>query len=667
MPKLEQKIYSLDTEATGLDLRHGAKPFFVTICTGEDTWCWEAEVDPLTRQPKWAKSDLLEIDQTISEADLLILQNPRFDVRGLETIGLAKNFPWDKVFDTLMAGHLLVSNQPHDLATMVMINLRINIQHLEDELEVAVKEATKIAKKAYPDWHLAKVGRSDMPSAKSKTWKYDSWLPRKIAIAEGYREDHPWYYVLENYGNGDSGVTRPLGLRQQSLLQKKGLWKIYKERLKLLPVIYDMETCGMTMSESRTRDRYDTFTQEADDCKQRCLEIVDHEIEDLPVNGVSNDLRYAVFDKLGLVSTKKSKKTGKPSMDKFVLDHWIATLPETSKGWKFVKSLRSYRKRKTAIGYIDSYRKFWLPYGSRKGVRIVYPSYNPTGTDTLRFSSQNPNAQQVSKQEEVNTRYCFGPAPGREWWFIDFSNLELRIPAYESNEEEMVFLFEHPDDPPYYGSYHMMIFDTLHPEMFAKHGMECKSIYDDTWYQWTKNGNFAVQYGAVLGSGTADAAYHVPGAQRRIMSRFTQIKKLSRKWIDFANRTGYIEIMPDKTVDPNRGYPLYCTRTSNGRVLETVPLSYHVQGTAMWITSKAMVRCSKYLNDHYKVDGHIICQVHDEMGFDFPVGTGIHHVKKLARLMEKSGDDVGVPLGTTIYYHPNNWNDKEKWDVKTAA
>lgn len=656
MPVLKRKIISIDTECTGLDLRHGAKPFFVTVCQDpcKPPIYWEAHVNPLTRQPLWETSDLIEIEKEITEADFVITQNAKFDVKALWTIGIDGDWPWHKTHDTLLQAHLLCSNQPKDLTTLALIYLRKNIKPFEDKLEAAVKEARKIAKSKYPHWRLASRDDPEMPSAKDKTWKYDSWLPRAIAKAEGYSQDHDWWTVLADYSNADSIATLAVFNRMKDLLEEKDLTSIYKERLKLLPVIFAMESVGMTMSKDRTEETYERMLLEADEYRRICLEAADHEIEELPVNGMSNDLRYVLFEKFGLQSTKKTK-AGKQSGDKFVLDHWIATLNPDSSQWKFVNALRNYRRRKTALGYLDSYEKFWLPHES--GCMVVYPSFNATGTDTLRFSSQNPNAQQVSKQQDVNLRYCFGPAPGREWWAVDYSNLELRIPAYESGEDEMVKLFEHPDDPPYYGSYHMMIFDTLHPDKFAKHGMDCKKIYESTWYQWTKNGDFAVQYGAVESSGTADRAYHVPGAQRRIMSRFTKIKELSRKWIEFANKTGYVETVPDVTVNPYKGYPLFCTRTSYGRVLETVPLSYHVQGTAMWITMKAMIRCHKYLTSKPVIDsdGHIVCQVHDEMIFDFPVGIGKHHIGTLRTLMEMSGDDVGIPLGTTVSYHPNNW------------
>jgi hypothetical protein len=84
------------------------------------------------------------------------------------------------------------------------------------------------------------------------------------------------------------------------------------------------------------------------------------------------------------------------------------------------------------------------------------------------------------------------------------------------------------------------MFDTLHPEKFAQYGKKVKDVFASTWYQWTKNGDFAVQYGAIEESGTADAAYHVEGAQRKIQNRFTKIAELNQEQIAFANRNGYV-------------------------------------------------------------------------------------------------------------------------------
>ena len=148
----------------------------------------------------------------------------------------------------------------------------------------------------------------------------------------------------------------------------------------------------------------------------------------------------------------------------------------------------------------------------------MHPSLNCCGTDTLRWSSSQPNEQNISKLEGFNLRYAFGPAPGREWWSLDAQNIELRITAYEADEEELVEVFLHPERPPYFGSYHLVVFDVLHPDLFAKHGESCKNIFASTWYQWTKNGNFALIYGAQ--KETADRTYRVSGAYEKIRRRF---------------------------------------------------------------------------------------------------------------------------------------------------
>lgn len=261
----------------------------------------------------------------------------------------------------------------------------------------------------------------------------------------------------------------------------------------------------------------------------------------------------------------------------------------------------------------------------------------------------------------------------------------------------MIDLFERPDDPPYYGSVHMLNFDTLHPEVLLLDGLEkfkkVKDDYDDTWYQWTKNGDFAVQYGAMAASGTADRAFHVQGGQAKIEQRLGRINELNQRMIAHATEHGYVETMPDKTVDPKHGYPLLCTRTKWGGIMPTVPLSYHVQGTAMWWMMKAQIRCQEQIDEwntvitnnfqrQYEAAGHSVyemqrmtmdhllqhgfrmtMQVHDEIVFDFPKGTGkepwktnLDKIRRLQTLMSKSGDDIGVPTPTSCKYHADNWS-----------
>ena len=683
-------MIAIDSETTGLDLRHGTKPYLVTTCDkeGKQRW-WEWPVDPETREPKIPAKDKQEITATIKRAKFLVLQNPKFDFTALAAIGLEprEGWPWHKVRDTLLAGHLLASNQPHDLTTMVLIYLGVNVKPHEDKIEQATKECRRLCQSKtteYPTWQIAEKDRADMPSAKEKTWKFDMWLPRAMADARDLPEDHEYRTLCAEYANSDSETTMALYLRQRELLKERGLWRIYLERLKVLPIVYEMENAGVTISAKRLKELVADYTMESRKAARTCLSVASsYGVKlTLPKSGNNNQLLELIFDedKLALPAVKTSKKTGKPSLDKETLDHYEATLPEKSKAMQFIRALKGKRKRDTALQYMASYRKFWLPIGylQCKDLRFLditsewfrlHPSLNPTGTDTLRWSSQNPNEQNISKQAGFNLRYSFGPAPGREWYSLDAKNIELRLPAYESGETEQIELFEKPDEPPFYGSNHLLVFSILHPDKWDHDDPEgllkAKKKYASTWYSWTKNGNFAVQYGAVETSGTADRAYHVKGAQHRIQSRFQKGAELNRKMIEHAEEFGFVETMPDRTVDPERGYPLLCTRTRWGGIKPTVPLNYHVQGTAMWWMMKAMIRCYaclKKLNRERKPSQQIkmIMQVHDEIVFDFPKRSGnLAIVRRLARLMAKGGDDLvpRVPTPVSIERHSKTWSE----------
>jgi hypothetical protein len=79
-------MISLDTETTGVDFHHGARPFFVTMCNevGDQVY-YEWDVDPLTRQPIIPKDDMETISTFLlrKTTNGLVLQNAKFDVTAL--------------------------------------------------------------------------------------------------------------------------------------------------------------------------------------------------------------------------------------------------------------------------------------------------------------------------------------------------------------------------------------------------------------------------------------------------------------------------------------------------------------------------------------------------------------------------------------------------------
>lgn len=692
-------------------------PFlFTTVGTGEsDATFYEWDVDPYTRQPAIPQEDIEEIAELLSDdAERVVFQNAKFDVKVLAKLGVWEYIDvwkfWNRVEDTLIKGHLLASNEPHDLTSMVLIYLGVNIKHFEDRIDEATKAARRLVKhrafiETYGEWRIAKEGLPEMPSAKggsdkesrgedkSKLFKYDMWLPRTVCRlapeflpsavhldgSEWHPGDdiaeHPWWTVCSDYANADSSSTLPLAVAQDTRIQERGLDAIYRERLKVLPVAYRMEQNGVTLSGERLNSLVDEYKVETTRRRQVCVNIAKgygYDLEMPAGASVNNSLRTFFWETLGLEqrgqkNKELSRKNPNPSLDKNVLEHYEATLPANTPPVMFVKALRGSRSMDTAVTYMEGYRKFWIHEGG--GTYRLYPSLNPTGTDTLRTSSSNPNAQNISKKEDFNLRCCFGPEPGYEWWSLDYQNIELRIPAYESGEKIMIDLFEKPDDPPYFGSYHLMNASIIYPDLFwplADQKGAFKKKYAATWYQWCKNFGFAVGYGAMEASGTADIAAHKPGAQRMVMDRLKEHSKLNQKMIDMAERYGYVETIPDLEVDPTRGYPLLCSRSTWGSILPTVPLNYHVQGTACWVAMRAMILIQEYFDELNKRlrsnEYQLILNVHDEVVLRMPYRENKGNwtvVQKCKTIMERLGKCISVPLTVGVEYHKVHWAEGE--------
>lgn len=662
-------MYSTDTEATGIDIAHGAKPFIVSFgLKGDKVESYLWEVDPETRQPLWNTSDWKRIAKQLAKKEDNVFQNAKFDTRILVHHDPTKSIKiqWDHVHDVLYSAHLLHSLQPRDLTSQSQAWLNTDITHLEEDLLKAVNEARSIVKRRFPTWRIAaKTGLPEMPSAKgeNRLARFDYWLPRAVAKKLKYRKSHPWWDLALLYNRADCVVTRHLRLAHLKEMEERDLVKVYEERRKQIRVVYDMEVTGITFNVDRRLELYNQYKEESDYNARVCVNLADGHLTKMP-SGRSNELNETLFSHFGLVSNKLSKKTGAPKADKEVLEYWKNTLPRRSKSRAFICNLAEYRQRTTAMSYMDSYLRFGMP-ASRiakfaKHWLVLFPSLNVTATDTLRGSSQNPNQQNISKKPGFNLRYLFGPLPWEEWWALDYENIELRIPAYEAGETDMIELFEHPERAPYFGSNHLLVAHILHPREFERclrEGTSFKDIYKATLYQWVKNGNFAVQYGAVEESGTADRSYHVKGGQRRIQARFKNIAKLNTSCIEYAQEHGYVWTVPDKTI--GSGYPLECEFNQRGKVKPTVPLNYHIQGTAMWCMGKAMVRCHQYLMNNCP-EAKIIMQVHDELVFKFPKGEGHKHIPKLRDLMVLSGKDIGIPLRVSVAYHPNNYSKEEE-------
>lgn len=774
-------LISIDTETTGLDRVHGARPFLVTVCRQDGRQLlWEFNVDPKTRVVTYPPEDVEEIRQEVDQASEICGHNIRFDVEHLKVAGIIEDWPWQKTYCTLMAGHLLASGTSHTLDDMVFEYLLEDIKQYESALKECVVSARRVAKtlsKSTSDdlfeeaatWRIAKNSDPSMPSAGGDAWHFDYWLPKAIATHLDYPKPrlgckhwwdkgqqckkcngHRWHIVTSEYANVDSRVSLQLWVKLKGLVKDKGLWKIYAERIKLLPVVKDIEIHGVTYDVNEGRKYLKEYEQESSDLSS-CIKSIAISIGyDLDLTaGVNHSLRRFCFgykdyecaqcnttlrfhsgqaikcarcksttlslvkdDKcLGLVPGPDGyTETGTPSLDAASFLHWQASLqPGIQKD--FVAAFSSRKELSTSINYLKGYERYAIR-NEALNFWVMYPNLNPTRTATLRFSSDNPNSQNVGKGKKPcrrcnetgiidgkecqtcsgegeishNLRRAFRPALGREFWALDYENLEMMIPGYKAGQKEWIELFERPNEPPYWGSQHLLNASIIFPDAFwpladfpPDDPRSFKKKHAGGLYVRIKGFDFALNY--QCGEATGDASAGVSGAWRKIKDTLKELTKYNDYWVAFARRNGYVETCPDKTVDPTRGYPIMVSRNGGRDVSPTVPLNYHVQSTAMWCTSKAMVRCHQQCKEwneqvlikHGLQDAstitkefflqlhgyHIALQIHDELLFDFPAGgkRNLARALRLKSLMEESGSDIDVPLRVAVSYHPHSWAD----------
>ncbi len=686
-------MISLDTETTGLDLRHAARPFFVSTCAEDGVVrCWEWEVDPVTREVRVLPGDRDELNDLLRDADEIVGHNVKFDATALASVGVGP-WPWEKTHDTTLLSHLLASNQPKDLTSLALLWLGEDILPLEKRLRETVVECRRSVAASdfyarHGTWQTAKPEHPGLPSGGGAGADY--WLPAAYARAVGLPETDRRWTVLSDYAARDAEVTLLLYQVMSAEVRRRGHWRLYEERRRLPRVCAVMENNSLTLSVGASEDMRKGLVEESMTYAARCQEIADgygYQLE-FPKGAVNNNLRTFCFEVLRLEPVRNPKaKTAAPSLDaKTAIPHYLATLPEDTPQGRFVRAMVGKRSRDNGLAFLRSWHSFAMPHEGTDTHLRLYPTFNPASTDTLRLSSERPNAQQVGKKTEdaagvpiAVLRRAFGPAPGREWWSIDFTNIELRIPAYLSGERDLIDLFERADEPPFYGSEHLLNFSVVYEDIWAKAvrevgidkaGPYIKKTYAGSYYKDCKNGDFAVQYQA--GDETADRTFRRPGARRKLKERFGKKEAVIARTLAFANRMGYVETLPDATVDPDRGYPLMTSRNERGYVKPTLPFSYVVQGTAGWIGNRAAVRVLDQLEEWNQTTGkddyRLIAYVHDELLFDFPKRadpwvdprrSNLVRIRIIQRLMESGGADLrpAIPITAAVEYHPNNWGE----------
>ena len=486
---------------------------------------------------------LVNIFKPIYESDkiLKVGQNIKYDKEVLHNYGITVQSP---MFDTMIAHYLINPELHHNMDYMAETLLHYQTIHIEELI-----------------------------GPKGKHQKSMRDLDPKD-VYEYAAEDADVTLKLKN-------VLEP---KLKDVNAEKLFWDM---EMPLVPVLADMEMTGVCLDTNSLKETSELFTKRMEDLEKK---IYDEAGEKFNISS-PKQVGDILFGKMKLVDKPKKTRTGQFVTSEDVLQQLRSKAP-------IVANILDYRGLKKLLGtYVDALPKLINP---RTG--HIHTSFNQTITATGRLSSSDPNLQNIPVRDDdgKEIRKCFIPEPGCLFFSADYSQIELRIMAHLSGDENMIEAFREGFD--------------IHRATAAKIWHESMDDVTDAQRKKAKQANFGIIYG-ITTYGLAQRM-EIPNNEARQLiddyfKTFPKVHAYMEKAKEEARQKGYAE-----TLFGRRRY-LPDINSHNGTVrgfAERNAINAPIQGSEADIIKVAMIRIWR----RFKAEGirsKMILQVHDELNF----------------------------------------------------
>lgn len=433
---------------------------------------------------------------------------------------------------------------------------------------------------------------------------------------------------ISEYSCEDSDVTLRLKEILEGFLYEKGLTKLFEEiEIPLIEVLSDMERKGIKINADFLKDTARHMEKELSDIVKNIYKMAGTEFN---INS-PKQLSEILFDRLNLPVIKKTK-TG-VSTDMNVLERlsFVHPLP---------KELLRYRElSKLKSTYVDA-----LPELVNKKTGRLHTSFNQTVTATGRLSSSKPNLQNipVKTEEGRRIRKAFIGDGNRYIMSADYSQIELRILAHLSGDEELINAFENDMDVHTHTA--SMIFDVKEKDVTPEMRASAKTV------------NFGIVYGISAFGLSRSLSTDPASAQRFIDSyfeRYPRVKLYMEDKIEEARNDGYV------TTIFNRRRYIPEIKTGGAREqqqAERIAINTPVQGSAADLIKIAMIDIHREMTNK-SVASAMILQVHDELIFEV-VKKELEFMSDLVKTKMENAVKLKVPIKVSVKYG-KNWLETE--------
>lgn len=390
------------------------------------------------------------------------------------------------------------------------------------------------------------------------------------------------------YAAEDADITLRLKNVLEPRLKEVGAERLFWDiEMPLVKVLADMELNGVRLDTQQLKLTQQTFTERMNAYERHAYEEAGETFNIASPKQVGDIL----FGKMQLLEKPKRTKTGQYVTSEEVLQQLRGKAP-------IVDDILNYRGMKKLLGtYVEA-----LPKLINKRTGHIHTSFNQAITATGRLSSSDPNLQNIPVRDDdgKEIRKCFIPDEGCRWFSADYSQIELRIMAHLSADENMTEAFREGFD--------------IHRATAAKIWKESMDQVSDSQRKKAKQANFGIIYG-ITAFGLSQRMDIPTGEARKLIDDYFETFPKVHLYMEDAKRMarekGYAE-----TLYGRRRY-LPDINSHNGTVrgfAERNAINAPIQGTEADIIKLAMIRIWKRFKDE-GIRSKMTLQVHDELNF----------------------------------------------------
>ena len=390
------------------------------------------------------------------------------------------------------------------------------------------------------------------------------------------------------YAAEDTDITLRLKNVLEPRLKEVGAERLFWDiEMPLVKVLADMELNGVRLDTQQLKLTQQTFTERMNAYERHAYEEAGETFNIASPKQVGDIL----FGKMQLLEKPKRTKTGQYVTSEEVLQQLRGKAP-------IVDDILNYRGMKKLLGtYVEA-----LPKLINKRTGHIHTSFNQAITATGRLSSSDPNLQNIPVRDDdgKEIRKCFIPDEGCRWFSADYSQIELRIMAHLSADENMTEAFREAFD--------------IHRATAAKIWKESMDQVSDSQRKKAKQANFGIIYG-ITAFGLSQRMDIPTGEARKLIDDYFETFPKVHQYMEDAKRMarekGYAE-----TLYGRRRY-LPDINSHNGTVrgfAERNAINAPIQGTEADIIKLAMIRIWKRFKDE-GIRSKMTLQVHDELNF----------------------------------------------------